>query len=173
MVAGEVRQPFFEWYDGVTMNPSTEPRTARARRRARTSSVQHLVAADETSLADLEAMLATLPLCATGRVFIEVPDASDIGHVVAPSRMTVTWLPRSVRSGAPGTGEHCGRGAALTRAVTAWADEMLCETDDKTHVTLMGGYLSTADIVDHLTERTGFAPARIHAPEQFGLLPTQ
>lgn len=156
------------------MNPSTDTRTARARRRARATSVQHLVAADETTLADLEGMLATLPLCATGRVFIEVADDADVRVLTAPSRMTVTWLPRSSRSGTPGTGEQCARGVALTRAVTAWADEMLCdESDDKTHVTLMTGFLATADIVDHLTERTGFAAERIHTPEQFGLLPTQ
>jgi len=33
----------------------------------------------------------------------------------------------------------------------------------------MGGYLGTADIVDHLTARNGVAPGSIHTPERFGL----
>ncbi|WP_317451773.1 SIP domain-containing protein [Microbacterium sp. NIBRBAC000506063] len=90
----------------------TEVRTSRAQRRAaRQSRVQHLVTADEQSLAELEAFLATLPLCATGRVFIEVPDTESISHVDAPARMTVTWLARSRRSGSPAPGRP---------AVAAW-----------------------------------------------------
>ncbi len=82
--------------------------TPRARRRA-----HHLVTADEHSLLDLEAFLATLPLCASGRIFIEVPDASDIGVIHAPGRMTVTWLARSARLRSPGhwTRLHPGSGA--------------------------------------------------------------
>ncbi len=149
------------------------PRSPRAQRRAaRLSRVQHLVTADERSLLDLEAFLATLPLCATGRVFIEVPDAEAIAPIPAPARMTVTWLPRSQRSGTPGTGQACPRGSAVARAACAWADEMLCgEAEDETHVTLLGGYLGTADIVEHLTERTDVSTANIHVPERFGLLP--
>ena len=128
-----------------------------------------LLAADESALAELEAMIATLPLCASGRVFVEVDSADDIGLIEVPTRMTVTWLPRSTRSGAPGTGRTCGRGEALARAVTAWADEMLCSDDDETRIDLLGGFLGTADIADHLTERRGVDPARIHAPVRFGL----
>ena len=40
--------------------------------------VQSLVVGDETSLTELEAELALLPLCARGRVFVEVGDASQI-----------------------------------------------------------------------------------------------
>lgn len=156
------------------MTMITEVRTSRAQRRAaRQSRVQHLVTADEQSLAELEAFLATLPLCATGRVFIEVPDTESISHVDAPARMTVTWLARSRRSGAPGTGQACGRGMAVARATCAWADEMLCDEEGaQTQVTLLGGYLGTADIIEHLTEKTGIAAERIHAPESFGLLPS-
>ncbi|WP_317451774.1 hypothetical protein [Microbacterium sp. NIBRBAC000506063] len=39
-------------------------------------------------------------------------------------------------------------------------------------MTLLGGYLGTADIIEHLTEKTGVAAERIHAPESFGLLPS-
>lgn len=147
--------------------------TARAGRRAqrRSSRAQHLVVADEGSFAELETVLATLRLCATGRVFIEVPDAESIAAVAVPPRMTVTWLPRASRSGAPGTGRRCAPGAAASRAAIAWADEMLCDgAEEHTTVTLLGGFLGTADIAEHLTERLGMAPERITAPERFGLL---
>lgn len=148
----------------------TELHSAAACRASKHVRVQHLVTADEHSLAELEALLATLPLCSTGRVFIEVPDAAWIGTVSAPARMVVTWLDRSRRTGAPGSGRGCGSGEALSRAVTAWADEMLCTDAAKaTRVHLLGGFLGTADIVDHLTAHCGMAAASIHTPERFGL----
>ncbi|WP_309128104.1 SIP domain-containing protein [Microbacterium sp.] len=146
---------------------------ARAARRAsRRPRVQHLITADEHSLAELEAVLATLPLCAVGRVFIEVPDSDAVSVVAAPPRMTVSWLPRSRRSGAPGTGSRCVAGQALTRAANAWADEMLCGDVDslRTEVILLGGYLSTADIVEHLTDGLGLPADAIDAPARYGLL---
>lgn len=142
---------------------------ASACRASRHTRVQHLITADESSLAELEALLATLPICSTGRVFIEVPDDAWQTELTVPSRMVVTWLDRAARSGAPGSGRGCAPGQALVRAVTAWADEMLCEEDDHTRVFLMGGYLGTADIVDHLTTRSGVAAEAIHTPERFGL----
>ncbi|SJN31395.1 hypothetical protein FM104_07410 [Microbacterium esteraromaticum] len=150
----------------------TVARARAARRASRRPQVQHLITADENSLAELEVLLATLPLCAVGRVFIEVADSDDVSAVTAPPRMTVTWLPRARRSGAFGSVRKCGMGAALTRAAVAWADEMLCDESDSalaTEVTLLGGYLSTADIIDHLTERHGIDVAAIHAPERYGL----
>lgn len=140
---------------------------ARAARRAsRRPLVQHLITADENSLPELELMLTTLPMCAVGRVFIEVPDAGEVGIVSAPPRMTVTWLVRNRRDVRRPTGEM------LTRAAVAWADEMLCddvETGLPAEATLLGGYVSTADLVDHLTERHGLAPTAIHAPARYGL----
>src|SRR5688572_18599668 len=130
---------------------NTTEHNAAACRSARHTRVQHLITADEHSLAELEVLLATLPLCATGRLFIEIPTADDIVELQTPPRMTVTWLDRSRRSGDPGTGRGCASGAAIARAVTAWADEMLCEDEDFTRIFLLGGYLGTADIVDHLT----------------------
>ena len=153
----------------VTRCPHTTEHNAAKCRASRHTRVQHLITADESSLADLEALLATLPICSTGRVFIEIPDASWHGLVQAPARMVVTWLDRSLRSGDPGTGRACAPGQALARAVTAWADEMLCAPDDETRIHLLGGYLGTADIVDHLTTRNGVAASSIHAPEQYGL----
>ncbi len=146
---------------------SHNPRACRAPRHAR---VQHLVTADESSLAELEAVLATLPLCSTGRVFVEVPDASWIGEIAAPPRMTVTWLDRSRRTGAPGSGRACVPGEAVARAVRAWAGEMLgSDEGSQTRVILLGGYLGTAEIVDDLVERRGFARDAIQAPARFGL----
>jgi hypothetical protein len=142
--------------------------SASACRASRHTRVQHLITADETSLTELEALLATLPICSTGRVFIEIPDASWLAEIAAPSRMVVTWLDRSQRSGAPGTGRGCGSGEALTRAVTAWSDEMLCAEDDQTRIHLLGGYLGTADILDHLVG-LGVRADAVHTPAQYGL----
>ena len=101
--------------------------TARAERRAtrRATKSQHLIVADEWSLAELQMTLAVLPLCATGRVFVEVPDVDTIAVIAVPPRMTLSWLPRAARSGAPGTGRRCAPGAAAARAAIAWADETL------------------------------------------------
>ncbi|MGM1017768.1 MAG: SIP domain-containing protein [Actinomycetota bacterium] len=153
------------------MTTTVDVRTARAQRRAARQRSHHLVTADENSFAELEIFLATLPLCATGRVFIEVASVEDIGHVDVPARMTVTWLARSSRSGAPGTGRSCAPGSAISRAACAWADEMLCDEQAATNVTLLGGYLGTADIVEHLTSVLDVPAASIYAPERFGLLP--
>ncbi|MDR6690553.1 hypothetical protein J2X55_001452 [Microbacterium sp. 1154] len=142
---------------------------AAACRASRHTRVQHLVTADETSLVELEALLATLPICSTGRVFVEVPDASWIGSIAAPARMTLTWLDRSRRGGAPGTGRGCAAGEALSRAVSGWAGEMLCCDDDATRVILLGAYLGTAEIVDDLVTRHGVDAQAIHTPERFGL----
>lgn len=144
----------------------------KASRHAR---VQHLITADEASLPDLELLLATLPICSTGRVFIEVADAASIGHVTVPARMVVTWLDRSARTGTPGSGRACAPGQALTRAVVAWADEMLCadahlSADEQgTRIHLLGGFLGTADIFDHLTTTLGIHAGAVHVPERFGL----
>ena len=61
---------------------------------------------------------------------------------------------------------------ALSRATCAWADEMLCEDSAGTNITLLGGFLGTADIVEHLTVALDVPASSINAPEQFGLLPT-
>lgn len=152
---------------GMTQSETTH--SASACRASRHTRAQHLITADETSLTELEALLTTLPLCSTGRVFIEIPDAAWQADIAVPARMTLTWLDRSRRSGDPGTSRACAPGQALARAVTAWADEMLCDADDATRIHLLGGYLGTADIVDHLTTRNGIAATAIHTPAQYGL----
>lgn len=139
--------------------PVHDESSCRSRRHAR---AQHLVVADEKSLIDLELVLATLPLCASGRVFIEVPDATWIRPIQAPLRMTVTWLDRATRRGAPGTAELCRAGAAMTRSAIAYADEMLCgDESHETNITLLAGYVATADIVEHLTATIGIDRDRI------------
>ena len=135
--------------------------------------VQQLITADEASLVELETLVATLPICSTGRVFIEVPDASWIFDLPVPARMVVTWLDRSSRTGDPGTGRSCAPGQALARAVSAWADEMLCTDEGCTRIHLLGGFLGTADIFDHLTEGLGIDAASIATPERFGLAATR
>lgn len=149
---------------------STLPeRTVSGRRAARHPKAAFLIAADENSLLDLEMLIATLPLCATGRIFIEVADASDIFVLAAPPRMTVTWLDRSRRSGAMGSGRACPQGQALTRAVTAWANEMMCHEADETSVHLLAGYIATADIAEHLVDELSVARSRVRTPAVYGL----
>ena len=126
--------------------------------------VQFLVVADETSLAELEAELALLPLCARGRVFVEVQDESQIGPLAAPIRMTVTWLPRSRRSGRPGTAERCGRGEAALRAVSAWTAEMLCDGPGQTRAIVLGSWPVVTEIREHLSETVGMDTASIVEP---------
>ncbi|MBN9178441.1 MAG: SIP domain-containing protein [Microbacterium sp.] len=158
---------------------------AAACKASRHARVQQLITADETSLIELETLVATLPICSTGRVFVEVPDASWIFDLRVPARMIVTWLDRSQRSGAPGTGRACAPGQALARAVVAWSDEMLCDdvaagdAEERpartatcaggTCIHLLGGFLGTADIFDHLTDALGIDAASIATPARFGL----
>lgn len=153
----------------TTVEQNAAEHNAAACRASRHTRVQHLITADESSLVELEALLTTLPICSTGRVFIEIPDSAWQSDITVPSRMVVTWLDRAARSGEPGSGRGCAPGQALARAVTAWADEMLCADDDHTRIVLLGGYLGTADIVDHLTTRSGVAAGAIHTPARFGL----
>jgi NADPH-dependent ferric siderophore reductase len=160
---------------------STRRRSSAARSSSAAESrrlAPFLLACDESAVAELEAMIATLPLCASGRVFIEVPSVDDIGIVSVPSRMTVTWLPRSARSGAPGSGSACARGEALSRAVRAWADEMLCDEpaeDDLSaraggvQVWLGGDYRGVAPVFEHLVHTRNVDAQRVTAPASYHL----
>ena len=126
--------------------------------------VQFLVVADESSLTELEAELSLLPLCARGRVFIEVEDESEIVALATPMRMTVTWLTRRTRSGRPGTGQRCARGEAATRAVRAWTTEMLCDGPGETRVILTGGFALVTEVREHLQSVVGMTADAIVAP---------
>lgn len=157
------------------MDTSTAPvvHDSAACRASRHVRVQQFITADESSLVELETLVATLPICSTGRVFIEVPDASWIFPLAVPARMVVTWLDRSARTGDAGTGRACTPGQALTRAAIGWAGEMLCADEDGcaggTRIHLLGGYLGTADIFDHLTGVLGIDEGSVHTPDRFGL----
>jgi NADPH-dependent ferric siderophore reductase len=126
--------------------------------------VQFLAVGDESSLAELQAELALLPLCARGRVFVEVEDSSQVVPLATPLRMTVTWLARSRRTGRPGTGEGCARGEAASRAVRAWCDEMLCDGPGETRAIVTGGFALATEIRDHLLHAVGMPPAAVSAP---------
>lgn len=123
--------------------------------------VQFLVVGDETSLTELDAELALLPLCARGRVFVEVASADEIVTLAAPIRMTVTWLVRAARSGRPGTAERCGRGEAASRAVRAWTAEMLCDGPGQTRAILTGSWALTTEVREHLAETIGMDASAI------------
>jgi NADPH-dependent ferric siderophore reductase len=131
--------------------------------------VQFVVTADETSLAELQTELALLPLCAKGRVFVEVPEPKDVFALQVPMRMTVTWLPRSVRGGRPGTSERCAPGQALRRAVRAWAAEMLCDGPGDTKAILTGDFRGVSDVYEVLTAEARMPQAHVAVPERYGL----
>lgn len=123
--------------------------------------VQFLVVGDETSLTEVEAELALLPLCARGRVFVEVASADQIVALAAPMRMTVSWLVRAERSGRPGTAERCARGEAALRAVRAWAAEMLCDGPGQTKGIVTGSWSLTTEVREHLTTTVGMDEAAV------------
>jgi NADPH-dependent ferric siderophore reductase len=117
--------------------------------------VQFLAVGDETSLVELAAELALLPLCARGRVFVEVADPAGIVPLATPMRVTVTWLARSERGARPGT--------AAARAVRAWCDEMLCDGPGETRAILTGRPALAVAVRDHLIHTVGMAPAAVTA----------
>ncbi|WP_044438750.1 siderophore-interacting protein [Agreia bicolorata] len=75
-----------------------------------------LLAGDSTIIPVIRGLIETLPDTARGQIFIEVETALDITPLETPERITVSWLARDVRAGAPGQ--------ALGRAVRAWVSEM-------------------------------------------------
>ncbi|AAT88526.1 hypothetical protein Lxx05600 [Leifsonia xyli subsp. xyli str. CTCB07] len=126
--------------------------------------VQFLVVGDGTSLTELEAELALLPLCSRGRVFVEVEDVREVIPLAAPMRMTVTWLVRTERTGRPGTSERCAHGEAAMRAVRAWAAEMLCDGPGQTRAIVMGSWELVTEIREHLTDTVGMPVEAIAQP---------
>ncbi|MGO3885666.1 MAG: SIP domain-containing protein [Mycetocola sp.] len=175
--------------------PSSRPaRSVAAASQSFARHPQYLLVSDETGLASLEAAIAALPLCAAGRIFIEVENAADVSVITAPSRMSVTWLVRAHRSGDTGSGLACARGQAAGRAVAAWCSEMLpCSGDDAagvprgngadaapsraasdTAITLssvwLGGeYRTVAAAYEALVEEGPVDPELVDAPADFRL----
>ncbi|WP_235940648.1 SIP domain-containing protein [Paramicrobacterium fandaimingii] len=142
---------------------------AHARRDARGLGHIYLLTADESTLTELEAAMQAVPYCARGRVFIEVDTGADISVIDAPTRMTVTWLTRQTRSGAPGSGAACATGEAMSRAVNAWSDEMLYASTDTPHIWLGGHYRGVSAVHEHLVADLGVNPERIVTPEPYRL----
>ncbi|WP_092553496.1 SIP domain-containing protein [Herbiconiux ginsengi] len=83
-----------------------------------------LLAGTEANLDEIRAIVATLTERARGQIFVEVPSAAEIDPIATPECVTVTWLPRDVRSGDMGSGLACAPGQAVGRAVRAWMGEM-------------------------------------------------
>lgn len=135
--------------------------TARSRRRARVQAPAHMITADEDSLLEVQLYLATLPICASGRVFVEVASADQIGVLDAPTRMTVTWLVRERRGCTRAKGEQ------VSRAALAWLSEMAEDAAGRPHAVLLGGYLGSAEIAEQLVARFGYCRDEIVAPERF------
>ncbi len=147
-----------------TFTPTLDARAIRSRRRARVQTPAHVVTADEHSMLDAQLFLATLPMCARGRVFVEVATPEQIGQLDAPSRMTVTWLVRERR------GATRAKGELVSRAALAWLSEMGEDEAGKPNAVLLGGYLGTAEIAEQLVARFGYDRTDIQAPTAFGHL---
>ncbi|RKN36461.1 siderophore-interacting protein [Micromonospora musae] len=79
------------------------------------STGQLLLAGDETAAPAIAAILERLPLDASGRALIEVPEAGDALPLVTPPGVELTWLPR-------GAGEY---GSLLVPAVAAAAGDLI------------------------------------------------
>ena len=120
--------------NSVTELPSGTPAAhpvvgGRAKRRLeRSTREEFFIAVDEEHLLELATITATMPWCASGQIFIEVSDKNKITELSVPDRISVRWLVRAERTGAPGTGARCGKGETLIRATHAWASEMCPET---------------------------------------------
>ena len=71
-----------------------------------------LIAGDESSLPAIRDLLAMLPSRARGQVFVEVESADDVGALVAPGRVAISWLVRD-------------SGQSLRRSLDGWLSEML------------------------------------------------
>lgn len=84
-----------------------------------------LLVGDETALPAIASIVADLKDGASGRVFIEVPDAADIVDLAAPPGIEVCWLPRG----------HTDAGTRLVPEV-------------RTHFGLGAGEWATEDEID-------------------------
>lgn len=79
-----------------------------------------LLAADETALPAVAAILEELPVHATGTALLEVPTADDVLDLRAPSGVTLRWLPR----------DGAASGERLVAAAHEWAPGRLDERPD-------------------------------------------
>jgi NADPH-dependent ferric siderophore reductase len=110
-----------------------------------------LLAGDSTIIPVIRGLIETLPDTARGQIFIEVATALDITPLETPERITVSWLARDVRNGAPGQ--------VLDQAVRAWVSEMTTgdvAADGAELCVWLGGEAARIDdLRSNLAERLG------------------
>ncbi len=104
----------------------------RATRNRALNLPHYLIVGDQASLTEIELGIATLPLCARGRVFVEAETSAQIVPLNVPPRMAVVWL---IREGSIAMSEPGDRAA---RAAEAWASEMICDDSSNVQVWLLG-----------------------------------
>ena len=95
-----------------------------SRHRAR-SRDRVFIAGDLADLTAIQHVLALLPDDAYGQVYLEVLDERDIVPLDAPSRVTVTWLPRVMRPSAIRPLAFAAHGEALATAIAGWVGEWM------------------------------------------------
>lgn len=100
-----------------------------SRHRAR-SRDRVFIAGDLADLTSIQHVLALLPDDAYGQVYIEVLDERDIAPLTAPSRVTVTWLPRVMRQSAIRPLAFAAHGEALAAAIAGWLGEWMPGHDE-------------------------------------------
>ncbi|WP_344757305.1 SIP domain-containing protein [Gryllotalpicola koreensis] len=83
------------------------------------------IAGDLADLSAIQHVLALLPDDAYGQVYIEILDERDIVPLDAPSRVTVTWLPRVMRTSAVRPLAFAAHGEALAGAIAGWLGEWM------------------------------------------------
>lgn len=86
-----------------------------------------VLAGDETAVPAIAAILSMLPAHSCGAAFLEVPVDADVQELIAPSGMTVCWLPRNGAS--PGALMHAAVLAHLGTGDIAPVDVPDAEVD--------------------------------------------
>ena len=115
----------------------------------------HLFIGDESALAAIFAMVASLPARAAATVILEIPDPADEQELHARARTSLTWLPRS--GGPPG---EPGALVAAARAVDIPAGA-------RPHAYLIGEARVVLALREALQQR-GFDPAAISPKAYWG-----
>lgn len=115
----------------------------------------HLFIGDESALAAIFSMVASLPAQVTATVILEIPDAADEQELDAQAKTDLSWLPRS--GGPPG---EPGALVAAARAVDIPAGV-------RPHAYLIGEARVVLALREVLQQR-GFDPARISPKAYWG-----
>ncbi|HEY3956613.1 MAG TPA: siderophore-interacting protein [Streptosporangiaceae bacterium] len=121
----------------------------------------HLFVGDESALAAIFSMVASLPPQATATVILEIPDAADEQELHAQAKADLTWLPRS--GGPPGESRGPGEPGALVAAARA----VHIPAGVRPHAYLIGEARVVLALREALAER-GFDPAAISPKAYWG-----